>query len=155
MKSNYKARWACRSLWRHQPFATHENGVGEPRAAPRLGWRGTISTCPPGRDTMAAARPRVSGISGETAMTVDDVKNYLAGPDGPLVVLLALTVLFSIPRYACSFSTRCICFCCLHCGETLRVYVDGAIRNYLWHLSWLQVVCARDAIATNDQRVTH
>jgi hypothetical protein len=48
---------------------------------------------------MAAARPRVSGISGETAMTVDDVKNYLAGPDGPWVVLLALTVLFSIPRY--------------------------------------------------------
>jgi hypothetical protein len=32
-------------------------------------------------------------------MTVDDVKNYLAGPDGPWVVLLALTVLFSIPRY--------------------------------------------------------
>ena len=26
-------------------------------------------------------------------MTMDDVKNYLAGPDGPWVVLLALTVL--------------------------------------------------------------
>ena len=82
---------------------------------------------------MAAARPRVSGISGETAMTVDDVKNYLAGPDGPWVVLLALTVLFSIPRYP-NRSLAALApgaFAFVGCGETLRVYVDRAIRNYL------------------------
>jgi len=32
-------------------------------------------------------------------MTVDDVKNFLASPHGPWAVLLALAVLFSIPRY--------------------------------------------------------
>ncbi len=32
-------------------------------------------------------------------MTVDDVKNFLASPNGSWTVLLVLALLFSIPRY--------------------------------------------------------
>ena len=36
--------------------------------------------------------------SGGAAMTVDDVKNFLVSPHGPWAVLLALALLFSIPK---------------------------------------------------------
>jgi hypothetical protein len=32
-------------------------------------------------------------------MTLDDVKTFLVGPNGPWVVLVALALLFSVPRY--------------------------------------------------------